>query len=336
MRNSYRSSVRAPIQTLINAADAVLPGHRRLSGELVRRSLWGALPSAPAARPDTVNRLAITVDLDYQKDTDVLVRLVDLMGRCGAPLSVAAVGALVEVDPGPYAYALAAGHEIVNHSMTHPDNPVLNPDEEFWNLTTSRIREEIGQAQQVYEERLGIRPVGFRTPHFKDTHKMLSVLSEFDEIRYLSSVLANTSPLGAEPYFPSAADQTWGQQLSATEVDDRVEVLQLPLTACPSHRWSPFCSWHGIREGGGQGSGMHSLVEWEALWTRMLTQRAADGLAVVYFDPHDLLRDADTEAAFERMVQHAMRSGWELESMADIAEVYRGLATSPGRTGVSA
>ncbi len=335
MRSSYRSAVRAPIQTVINVADAVLPGHRPVSGQLVRRSLWGALPSTPAARPDTINRLAITVDLDYQKDTDVLVRLVDLMGRCGAPLSVAAVGALVEADPDPYAYALAAGHEIVNHSMTHPDNPILNLDEEFWNLTKERIREEIGQAQRVYEERLGIRPVGFRTPHFKDTHKMLSVLSEFDEIRYLSSVLATTSPLGAEPYFPSAADRTWGQQLSPVESGDRVELLQLPLTACPSHRWSPFCSWHGIRDGGGQGSGMHSLAEWEALWARMLTDRTDDGLVVVYFDPHDLLRDADTEAAFERMVRLAMSSGWELHTMADIAEAYRGLATSPERSGVS-
>ncbi len=334
--SGYRSAVRPPMQTLINAADAVLPGQRRLSGELVRRSLWGALPSARPARPDAVNRLAITVDLDYQKDGDVLIPLVDLMARCGAPLSAAAVGALVDADPEPYAYALAAGHEIVNHSMTHPDNPVLNPHEEFWNLSAERIREEIGQAQAVYEDKLGMRPVGFRTPHFKDTHKMLSVLGEFDEIRYLSSVLANTSPLGAAPYYPSAADTTWGQQLSATDARDRVEVLQLPLTACPSHRWSPFCSWHGIREGGGQGSGMHSLADWEALWGRMLSEHTGDGLVVVYFDPHDLLRDSATEAVFERMVRKAQQRGWELGTMAGIAEVYREFQASSGSAGATA
>ena len=157
----------------------LLPGTLSVTRTLSRRSMWTALPRTAPERPDTVNRLAITVDLDYQADTDALPGLLELTERLSAPISVAAVGALVAVDPGPYARALSGGHEIVNHTQTHPDNPVLNPAEEFWHLSPERMAEEVGQAQEVFESLLGVRPVGFRTPHFKDHHRMTAVLQQF-------------------------------------------------------------------------------------------------------------------------------------------------------------
>ncbi|MGB5953156.1 MAG: polysaccharide deacetylase family protein [Ornithinimicrobium sp.] len=312
---------------MLNAADTVLPGTLKATREVSHRSLWQMLPSRAARRPDGVNRLAITVDLDYQADTDALPGLVDLMSGYGAPISVASVGALVEADPAPYEYAVSGGHEIVNHTQTHPDNPVLNPTEEFWHLSSQRMTEEVGQAQDVFESHLGVRPVGFRTPHFKDHHRMSAVLQEFPELRYVSSVLASKSPLTGQPYaaFASAAMDGDSYLFAANDEVDRCDILQIPLTACPSHRWTPFCSWHGIRAGAdpSTGAGMHSLGQWEHLWGRLLHDAAPQGLAVVYFDPHDLMRDAETADTFGRMVAAALDSGWQASTLSDVERAYR-------------
>ncbi len=61
----YRTSVRPALARAISTGDALLPGELPVSRQLTRRSLWGTMPSMPAARPDDVKRLALTVDLDY-------------------------------------------------------------------------------------------------------------------------------------------------------------------------------------------------------------------------------------------------------------------------------
>ena len=328
----YATAVRAPFASMLAAADAVLPGELPLSQQLSRRSLWSVLPRTPAPRPDAVNRLAITVDLDYQADTDALPELVELLARWNAPMSVASVGALVAQDPEPYARAVAAGHEIVNHSQTHPDNPVLNPDEEFWHLSAERMAEEVGQAQAVIQDRLGVTPVGFRTPHFKDAHRLTAVLAGFPELTYVSSALASRSPLAGRPYLaPDTAiagdDDSY---LFAEPGAGGSALLQLPLTPCPTHRWSPFCSWHGIRADArpGSGAGMHDLPEWLRLWRQLLHGARGDGLAIVYFDPADLIRDPDTVATFTAMVGEAVEAGWRLSTLGEIETAYRPLVQS--------
>ena len=312
----------------VGAADRLVGG--AATRQLARRGLWGSLPSRPARRPDGVRRLALTVDLDYQADTDALPALVDVLARHDARMSVVSVGALVEADPAPYEVAVAAGHEIVNHTMTHPDNPVLDPDREFWHLSTDQMADQVGRAQEVFAARLGVVPAGFRTPHFKDAHRLTGVLAGFEEIRYVSSALASRCPLGGEPYLASAralAGEDLSHLLASADPRDDTAVVQVPLTPCPAHRWSPYCSWHGIRAGAapGSGAGMHGLAEWAALWTTMLGRAEPDGLAVVYLDPQDLARDAATLSTFEAMVTRAVASGWDVTTLGEVEAAYRPL-----------
>ncbi|MEJ5915144.1 polysaccharide deacetylase family protein [Pseudokineococcus sp. 1T1Z-3] len=326
-RSSTSARTRPPAATALRLADRAARG--ALTRELCRRSLWGTLPARPARRPDDVRRLAFTVDLDYQADTDALPALVELLRRHDARMTVFAVGALVDACPGPYEQALAAGHEIANHSMTHPDNPVLDPDREFWHLSAEEMAAQVGDTQDLLERRLGLRPRGFRTPHFKDAHRLTGVLRRFPEIRYVSSALATRTPSGGEPYL-APTRTTAGEAFShllPTGDGDPDGLLQIPLTACPAHRWSPFCSWHGIRAGAvpGSGAGMHPLPEWQALWRSMLERAEPDGLAVVYLDPHDLVRDEETTAAVSAMLAHAVAAGWELTTLDDVERAYRPL-----------
>ena len=293
--------------------------------ELTRRGLWGHLPRPAAAAPDGPPRLALSFDLDYQADTDALDGLMGLIGDEGCKMTLFSIGRLVELDPGPYRAAAQAGHEIANHTWSHPDNPVLNLDKEFWDLDLESMRDEIGRAQDSLERLASQRPRGFRTPHFKDEPRMMEVLAEFPEITYVSTALASRCPV-ATPYFPARARvlDRLSLHLPATGVAAWPQ-LMIPLSNCPGLRWSPFCSYSSIRRptNRARGAGLHSVPEWERLWSTMLSNARPQKFASVYFDPLDVMRDDETVAAFSRMLRHASGSGWEITTLAEVERLWR-------------
>lgn len=299
-----------------------VPASRQLS----RRGLWGAVPRRAAPRPDGRRLLALSFDLDYQADTDALPALIDLLGRAGAPATMFSVGRLVEQDPEPYRAALAAGHEIGNHTWSHPDNPVLNPDREFWDLTVDEMAGEIGRAQDVLEHRLGVRPVGFRTPHFKDAFRMMQALERTPEITYVSTALASKAPLGV-PYFPTREPFAGDLSLhfSHAEPARNHDALMIPLTPSPGARWSPFCSYHSLRRptDASPGAGRHTPRQFAALWHQMLAGAWDDGFASVYFDPLDVMRDAHTADVFEAMLTDAASGGWAVAPLREVEQAWR-------------
>ena len=73
-----------------------------------------------------------------------------------------------------------AGHEIGNHTMNHPFSLTA--------LETGQQEREVVQAEKVFAERLGIRPVGFRAPNFDVDERIIRVLRKRGYL-YDSSVL---------------------------------------------------------------------------------------------------------------------------------------------------
>ena len=314
---------------------------------LAERSLWGHVPRRPSPHPSGPPRLALSFDLDYQADTDALDGLVALLGRVGVRATLFSIGKLVEADPAPYRRAAAVRHEIANHTHTHPDNPVLCPDREFWDLSADEMTEEIGQAQDALEAHTGQRPVGFRTPHFKDGAPMFEALGRHPEITYVSTVLASQSP-HPTPYFPrTARDAQPGRKARARTAHhfpaDAAShatggapsnvPLMIPLTPDPDHRWSPFCSYHAIRRPSNpaKGAGLHTLAEFPTLWRTMLARARPDGFASVYFDPLDVMRDHETAAVFEQMLATARDGGWAVGTLAEVEAAWRPFVQEVGR-----
>lgn len=302
---------------------------RWLNEKLTRHSLWGHLPRRTAPQPAGPPLLALSFDLDYQRDTDVLDSLVALLAEHDAPATMFSIGKLVTADPDPYARAAAAGHELANHTWSHPDNPVLNPDREFWDLSVAEMTAEIGRCQDILHEVSGTRPCGFRSPHFKDAFRMMDAVSSFPELTYVSTALASRCPCPT-PYFPLAqpryADLTLHHP--ATGQAPGWSQLMIPLTPCPGLRWSPFCSYSSIRRPTDRerGAGLHTVEEWEALWKKMLRRATPRGFASVYFDPLDVMRDDETQAAFRSMLAHAKSSGWEIVTLQSLEQRWRPVA----------
>ena len=309
-----------------------------LSTELSRRSLWGALPRPVQPAPDGPPMLALSFDLDYREDTVALPPLVELLDRLSLPMTVFAIGRLVEADPVPYAEAAAAGHEIANHTWSHPDNPVLNPEREFWHLSEDEMAEEIGRCQDALETHVGARPTSFRSPHFKDAFRMMAALARFPEITCVSTALASKCPVPT-PYLPATAPVA-GELLSLHFAEQRAAArgaapeaprearggpLMVPLTPCPGMRWSPFCSYSAIRvpRDPTRGAGLLDVPEWERRWDRMLARAARRKFASVYFDPIDVMRDDETRAAFRRMLERAVGTGWRVATVAEVERAWR-------------
>jgi len=301
--------------------------------QLTQRSLWGSIPRRTRPSPSGQPKLALTFDLDYQADTDALPWIIDLLDELGAKMTVFSIGKLVEATPEPYRQAVAAGHEIANHTFTHPDNPVLNPNQEFWDLSVDEMRLEIGRCQEVIEEQLGVICSSFRTPHFKDHSRVLQALLAFPELTCISTALASKCPVPT-PYLPSASteskDSGLHYPLKDSALIDAGVPLMVPLTPCPGMRWSPFCSYSAIREprNPAKGAGMLDCTEWERRWVTMLDQAARRKFASVYFDPIDVARDDITKSTFTRMLVHAMECGWELTTIRDIETTWRPLVIS--------
>lgn len=299
---------------------------RWVQEQLTRRSLWGGFPNGGVVGGGEGRQIALTFDLDYQADTDVLPGLLDVLDEFGVKTTLFGIGALVRQDPGGYERAAAEGHELGNHTETHPDNPVLNPDREFWDLGVNEMRDEIGRCQDTIEEFTGVRPVGFRTPHFKDAFRMMGVLEEFPEISYVSTALASKCPVPV-PFFPSCEDLLGDLSLHYPSREGSRGCLMIPLSVSPKFRWSPFCTYSSIRRPSvpQKGAGLQSVGEWEEDWKTVLERDKELGFVSVYFDPLDVMRDQETVGAFRRMLGLALEEGWEIVPLREVDRTWRGM-----------
>jgi hypothetical protein len=259
--------------------------------QMRQRALWHFVPEK---QKNGGKRIGLSFDLDYQADTDALPGLIELLGDVGATATMFSIGKLVEQDPAPYRRAADAGHEMGNHTHTHPDNPVLCPDREWWDLSPSEMAAEIEQSQDVIESATGKRPVGFRAPHFKTNTQQAAVLKEAG-FSYVSDDLASKTP---RPTPHEAGGLT-----------------QLPLSPCPGHRHVQFCSYISIRRPSNPAkmAGIHDVPTWQELWSRLLA--GSGGYVNVYFDPMDVMRDEETRTAFRAMLEEARGDGWAITSL---------------------
>lgn len=121
-----------------------------LWGTLVPRS---ALFSPVLARLPTEEPLVwLTIDDGPSDDT---LELLELLDAAGAKATFFLVGDRAAARPALVREILARGHDIGNHSATHPQAW-------FWALSPGRMREEVARTQQVLGAIAGKRPQWFR------------------------------------------------------------------------------------------------------------------------------------------------------------------------------
>jgi hypothetical protein len=112
-----------------------------------------------------------------------LPRFLDLFDRWGVKATFFIVGRdLQDKEKMKILERLvAAGHEVGNHTMSHPAS--------LSSLSAEEQEREIAQCEDLCEEVLGVKPIGFRAPNFDVDERTTAILRQRGYI-YDSSVLA--------------------------------------------------------------------------------------------------------------------------------------------------
>lgn len=103
---------------------------------------------------------------------DALPRFLDALDAAGLRATFFVVGrdALVPEHRDLLQETVARGHELANHSHSHPYN--------FASLTREQKVREIEAAEQAIEAAVGTKPVGFRTPSCDVDNETIQILAE--------------------------------------------------------------------------------------------------------------------------------------------------------------
>lgn len=223
--------------------------------------------------------LTLSFDCDYVEDIYALPKVLDLLRAHSFKASFACVGKLIEQYPSEHKSIIAEGHEIVNHTYTHPNHEKLNPSHTFNELTFEQQQEEIAKCHKVCENVLNYSPIGFRTPHFGMLHtkRVYQILKEAGYAYSSSLALIQSSTYGM-PFFEQG-------------------IREIPVSICPKHPFSVFDTWHSFARGRGRHEGKND-------WVRAFCELVELGVQTnsylnVYFDPQDVASRKEFQTILE-------------------------------------
>ena len=115
----------------------------------------------------TEKQISLTFDAAWgNEDTQILI---DILGKYDIRATFFCVAGWVEKYPESVKALSDSGHEIMNHSTTHPHMSRLSRDQ---------IREEIETCNDKIEAVTGKRPTLFRAPYGEYTNDLIEVLDE--------------------------------------------------------------------------------------------------------------------------------------------------------------
>lgn len=206
----------------------------------------------------------LSFDVETRADCLALPALVSELRDLELVCSFACIGRWVEEYPAEHAELLAAGHELLNHTDSHPSHDEIGTPARFDELATEAIRAEIERAN-VKLRGLGAAVTGFRAPHFSAQHTSRAYGPiHAAGLRYSSSTVASRTPHGGAPYRVA-------------------HVTEFPLTTCPRHPPDLLDSWHCSTAPDAR---HHDASELVHLFSELLAWlREFGGYASVYWDP---------------------------------------------------
>lgn len=146
-------------------------------------------------------KIAISFDAAWgADDTDTLI---EILGEYNVRATFFLVGQWVDTYPEEVRKLAEAGHEIMNHSNTHPY---------FTQCSTEKVIEEIESCNDKIEAITGVRPTLVRCPYGD----------------YNDSVVNTIRSLGMEPIQWSIDSLDWKDSSTASSICERVTDLAQP------------------------------------------------------------------------------------------------------------
>lgn len=223
----------------------------------------------------------LSFDCDLSADIAAIPNLLDILSSYSFKTAFACVGKWIEKKPSVHIKIIEKGHEILNHTYTHPNNEELNPQQKFNELSIEQQKEEIKECHKICEIILEYKPIGFRTPHFGDLHtnSVYDILKEF-RYKYSSSTIAVKTPNFGLPYLER-------------------EILEFPVSGCPKHPFGVFDTWHSFRA---PRATHRDEEEFYGLFKELIEIGIETNSFInVYFDPQDVIKLKNFENLLENI-----------------------------------
>jgi hypothetical protein len=214
---------------------------------------------------------ALSFDCDLEEDMLVTDAVRETLDSLELKASWAMIGRWMERFPKVIQRLLENGHEIVNHTMTHPNNRWLRPEDtrKFHQISADERQEEISRCHIVVREAFDYEMRGFRAPHFCMTDDCYPILSSLGYYYSSSNPLYLDSALGAIHGAPGG-------------------MIEMPLSTSPSMPRQTLESYRLYRAPNGQYRDEHDFYEH---WRSMVEMTAHWRIvSIVYMDPCDIIR----------------------------------------------
>jgi peptidoglycan/xylan/chitin deacetylase (PgdA/CDA1 family) len=213
----------------------------------------------------------LTFDFDFESDIEAFPYLLNKLKKHDIKAGFACIGKFVEKYPDIHKRAVSEGHEIINHTYTHPDNPHWAPDKFFNKLTYQEQKDEVYQAHQVFYDVLDIECIGFRTPHYGNLHteSVYDILSELN-YKYSSSTAASMTDGYAAPYHYKRG------------------ITEIPTGCSAKFPMAIFDSWNMLRKQNPFiGDDDEFILEFD---NTMKIIKSNNLFLTHYFDPYDIVK----------------------------------------------
>lgn len=243
--------------------------------------------------------VGISFDNDYRMDNEAAEQLLPLFKNFNMHVTWAVIGLWVKEYPVLHSHLLSDGHELMNHSWSHPDNAELRPGDhrKFDALTDQEIEDEITKVHTFCLERLGYRMRGFRLPHFRKHPSVARVLKKL-EYEYTSNHFSLWAPSLGVPY---TTGEGW---------------VELPLAGIPRVPQRIFETYRLFRSPDGLYSGESQFF---GDFCRMLDFTERNRLVtVVYFDACDIVRLSNPP--FEAFLDELAKRNIEVKRLDEVAQ----------------
>lgn len=242
--------------------------------------------------------VGLSFDNDYRADNESAEKLLPLLKRYNIQVTWAVIGLWMQEYPELHRKFLADGHELMNHSWSHPDNSELRPGDhrKFDAVSDQEVEDEITRAHELCLGLLNYKMVGFRLPHFRRHPAVARVLRKL-KYEYTSNHFSLWAPSLGTPYVTS---EGW---------------VELPLAGIPRTPQRIFETYRLFRSPDGLYSNESQMFT-DFCQVLDFTERNRL-VTVMYFDACDIMRLSSP--SFEAFLQELVKRELATNTLGDIS-----------------
>lgn len=247
---------------------------RKLISFFLRDYFWQHYLSGQAKQRTGLKKaiFSLSFDCDFDKDIAALPSVLQVLRHYGIKASFACVGIWIEKFPDLHRQLINDGHEIINHSYSHPDNLELNPDEFFERMRFTDQEAEIEKCHSLCLRVLSYNPVGFRAPHFGrvNMHKRLYSFLHSLGYKYSSSTIGTLTPNFGLPF----------------KINENM--IEFPLSSFPGQPFLVFDNWNSLESSRPLCKGSDEFINiFEDIVDTAIKHRVYFS---AYFDPYSMIK----------------------------------------------